>query len=272
VWNVFAAPEFSLEPREWCYPVAGCVAYRGWFSEERARASAAELQEKGDDVFIGGVAAYSTLGWFPDPVLSTMLGGQDEDVAGLLIHELAHQRYYASGDTLFNEGFATLVEEEGTRRWLESRRDAAGLCRFHLRQARRAAALGVISALRGELTVIYASALSDDQRRQQRAAAYGNAQEAYARLRAGWSGPPWFDAWFAPGLNNARLAALSSYEDYVPGFRALLAQSDGDLERFYASVEELGRRKPAERDQRLQELSGEPDAAVSAAPPSGTCP
>jgi len=273
VWNVFAAPEFSLEPRQWCYPIAGCTTYRGWFSEERARASATRLVGRGDDVFVGGVAAYSTLGWFADPVLNTMLGDNDTGLAGLLFHELAHQRVYVPGDTLFNEGFATLVEEEGTRRWLASRTDETGLCRLEVRESRRTAALRIIGELRSLLAVVYASDAPVELRRQQRAAAFDQALSSYARLRAGWTEPPWFDSWFEPGLNNARLAALSSYEDYVPAFRALLARAGGDLARFYASVEALGELDPEDRERAVQELSPQPVASVSgsAAGDSG-CP
>lgn len=272
VWNVFAAPEFSLEPKEWCYPVAGCAAYRGWFSEDRARSSAAELAARGNDVFVGGVAAYSTLGWFDDPVLSTMLGDDDPALAGILFHELAHQRFYVPGDTLFNEGFATLVEQAGTRRWLEARGDRAGLCRFALREARRTVALGIIARLRSELEAIYRDeAVHDEDRRARREAAFAAARAGYAAERANWASPPWFDGWFAPGLNNARLAALASYEDYVPGFRSLLAEAGGDLPRFYARVEALGRAPPGEREAVLRAAAAW-NVPVSAVPAGGSCP
>ncbi len=272
VWNVFAAPEFSLEPREWCYPVAGCTTYRGWFSEERARESAAALAARGDDVFVGGVAAYSTLGWFDDPVLNTMLGGSETGLAGLLFHELAHQRLYVPGDTLFNEGFATLVEDEGTRRWLASRNDAAELCYFDLRQSRRDAALGILAELRTALEGIYAADGPAEERRRQRSAAFAEARAAYLALRAGWATPPWFDSWFDAGLNNARLAALASYEELVPAFRELLAREGGDLLRFHAAVGALAELEPAQREQALQDLGRRGAAGVSAGPAAGSCP
>lgn len=272
VWNVFAAPEFSLEPHEWCYPVAGCTTYQGWFSESRARESAAALAARGDDVFVGGVSAYSTLGWFDDPVLNTMLGDDESALAGLLFHELAHQRIYVPGDTLFNEGFATLVEEEGTRRWLAARNDLPGLCHFHRRQARRAAALAILGDLRETLAVVYAADAPVDERRRQRSAAFDAARAAYEGLRAGWDSPPWFDGWFAPGLNNARLAALSSYEERVPAFAALLAREGGDLARFYSGVEALGALDAEERERTLEELGRGRAAAVSAVPAGGSCP
>ncbi len=272
VWNVFAAPEFSLQPREWCYPVAGCTTYRGWFSEERARRYADRLEAAGDDVFVGGVAAYSTLGWFADPVLNTMLGDNVEELAGLLFHELAHQKFYVPGDTLFNEGFATLVEEEGTRRWLASRNESAALCAVDVRRWRRAAVLGIVAELRTRLAVVYGGEGPSNLRRQQRAALFDEARASYARLRTDWPQPPWFDSWFEPGLNNARLAALSAYEDYVPAFRLLLAREDGDLPRFYARARELGDLEPVARDQAMQDLLRESPAAVSGPPSSDSCP
>jgi len=272
VWNVFAAPEFSLEPRKWCYPVAGCVTYRGWFSEARARESAAALAARGDDVFVGGVAAYSTLGWFDDPVLNTMLGEDVTGMAGLLFHELAHQRLYVPGDTLFNEGFATLVEEEGMRRWLASRHDPAGLCYLDLRQSRRRAALGILAGLRTTLAAIYATEGPADERRRRRAAAFDQARGDYAVIRQGWASPPWFDTWFDPGLNNARLAALSSYEEFVPAFRELLAREDGDLRRFYTGAAALAEREPEERARVLRDLARADAAGLSAGPAAGSCP
>lgn len=255
VWNVFAAPEFSLEPREWCYPVAGCTTYRGWFSEDKARKFAARLAARGDDVFIGGVAAYSTLGWFADPVLNTMLSDEDAGLAGLLFHELAHQLFYVPGDTLFNEGFASFVAEEGTRRWLESRKDGEALEGLALRQSRRAAVLEIVAGLRSELTGIYAAGVPDEVRREQRNTAFAEAKQRYDSLRAGWAEPPRFEAWLSAEPNNARLAALSSYEDYVPAFRELLARANGDLNLFYARARRLGRLPPAERDAAMQALS-----------------
>lgn len=270
LWNVVAAPEFSLEAREWCQPIAGCTTYRGWFSEERARQEAAQLAARGNDVHVGGVTAYSTLGWFDDPVLNTMLAEDDTALAGLLFHELAHQRLYVPGDTPFNESFATAVEEEGARRWLASRHDDAGLCQLMRRQARRAAALGILAALRAKLTAIYTLDQPGDDRRRARAAAFDEARADYAALRVNWPSPPWFDGWFAPGLNNARLAALSSYEDDVPAFRSLLAGSGGDLEQFYARVEALGKQSPDARRQVLDGLAGAPEPVVSESATAGS--
>jgi predicted aminopeptidase len=269
VWNVFAAPEFSLEPREWCYPIAGCTTYRGWFSEQTARDFAAKLATRGDDVFVAGVAAYSTLGWFADPVLNTMLEYSEAGLAGLLFHELAHQLVYVAGDTRFNEGFASFVEEEGTRRWLESRNDSASLCSFNTSLSRRVLVRGILAQLRLELASVYAADLPLGQRRQLRTVAFESARARYAALRAGWQAGPWFDHWFDAGLNNARLVALSSYEDHVPAFRGLLAQEGGHLQRFYAAAGVLAAASPEARESTLDKLALRATAAAS--PASGDC-
>ncbi|MEZ5565489.1 MAG: aminopeptidase [Gammaproteobacteria bacterium] len=190
VWNVFAAPEFSLKPVEWCYPVAGCAAYRGWFSERKARRFAEGLAEQGNDVFVGGVAAYSTLGWFADPILSTMLGGSDTDLVGILFHELAHEKVFLPGDTRFNEGFATFVQIEGTERWLAARGDTVALCGFRRQQHRRSQALTILPALRQTLAKVYAApGITTAERRTARQAAFAESRARYASLRADWPLP-----------------------------------------------------------------------------------
>lgn len=266
VWNVFAAPEFSLQPLQWCYPIAGCASYRGWFSEKKARRFAARLARAGNDVFVGGVAAYSTLGWFADPILSTMLDGSDVDLAGLLFHELAHEKVFLPGDTAFNEGFATFVQIEGTERWLKARGRTEALCRFELGQERQLQARGILAELRTALAKVYAATgMATAARRRARDEAFDAARHRYAQLRSQWPGPPWFDGWFDAGLNNAKLAALDAYADEVPAFRALLAQHHGDLAQFYAAARQLADMDSAARTQRLAVL-----AVSSAAPVSGS--
>lgn len=239
VWAVFAAPEFSLTPREWCYPLAGCVAYRGWFSEASAREFAAGITGRGEDTYVAGVPAYSTLGWFADPVLNTMLGQDDAAVAGIIFHELAHQQLYVPGDTSFNEGFASFVAQEGVRRWLAFRGEENRICDLKLALARRDEMLVLVAELRSRLKAIYSASLPAAEKREARTAAFEESRSRYGLLRAGWPEPPWFEGWFGPGLNNARLAALSSYEEYVPAFRQLLQEEGGDLSRFYARATAL---------------------------------
>jgi predicted aminopeptidase len=188
---------------------------------------------------VGGVAAYATLGWFDDPLLNTMLDQSDEALAGLIFHELAHGLVYVPGDSTFNESFATFVEQEGQRRWLAFRRDDAGLERLKVRERRREQVLDLLRGLRRDLADLYAAAGDPGEKRRAKAAALDRARAAYAELRAGWDGPPWYDGVFGPELNNASLAALDTYGELVPAFAALLARCDGDLEVFYERVRSL---------------------------------
>jgi len=248
VWNVFAAPEFSVAPKTWCFPVAGCVAYRGYFREARARDFALGLELKGFDVAVDGVPAYSTLGHFADPVLSTMIGWDETELAGLLFHELAHQRLYVAGDTAFNEAFASVVEEEGVRRWLAAAGRPAELAGFEAREGRFARVVALLAAGRERLRRLYAEPLPAAAMRERKVAeleairaefrAAGPALAGYARL-------------FGADLNNATLASVGAYQDCAPGFRAELAAAGGDLVRFYAAVRALAKRPVAERHARL---------------------
>jgi predicted aminopeptidase len=165
VWNVIAAPEFSLDPKLWCYPVAGCVAYRGYFSEASAKKLADDLASQGFDVLVGGVAAYSTLGRFADPVLNTMMRWDDTELVETLFHELAHQKLYIKGDTGFNESFATTVAETGIRRWLSARGGSEILDARDRRRTDYDAVLQLAMAARGKLEALYASDLDVDAMR-----------------------------------------------------------------------------------------------------------
>jgi predicted aminopeptidase len=253
VWSVVAAPEFSVQPREWCFPVAGCVAYRGYFDERAARTTAARLARRGDDVTVGGVAAYSTLGRFADPIVSSMLRGGTEDAIGTLFHELAHQVVYVPGDTAFNEAFAVTVEQAGLARWVARARSsgapdetaavAARRDRLELQQRFVAA----ITRARADLAALYARPLAPEPMRvakQERLLALSaelRAIEAAAGRRAG------FSRWIELGLNNAHLASVATYWQCVAGFERELATVGGDLLRFYQRVRELSRLPQAER-------------------------
>jgi predicted aminopeptidase len=234
VWNVFATPEFSVDPKTWCFPVAGCVAYRGYFAERRARDFALGLEARGYDVEVGGVAAYSTLGHFADPVLNTMLRWDETELAAQIFHELAHQRLYVPGDTEFNEAFATVVETEGVARWLsgDDRSDALGA--FRLRQDRYAKLAAMFSETRAELRVLYARDLPDARKRAAKVAAFDALRQRYADRRAEFGGA--FEWLLRPGLNNARLLSVATYQGCVPLLRARLAETGNDLPRFYAEL------------------------------------
>ncbi len=252
VWNVFATPEFSLSPQNHCFPIAGCVAYRGYYSQSGARGEAALLAQQGLDVSIGGVEAYSTLGWFNDPILSSMLGWGDERLATLIFHELAHQRVYVKDDTSFNESFASFVEQEGTRQW----RSARGLAPAGDAQGRqREQFIALVLDSRARLERLYASPLSAEAMRQGKAAEFERLRREYRHLREHqWAGSKRYDAWVNAPLNNARLLPFGLYDQWVPAFAALFQQAQGDWPAFYRAVQTLGALPAHARQQRLEGL------------------
>lgn len=239
---VYAAPEFSLRPRIWCFPVFGCVPYRGFFSKESATTTAETLKQQGLDVHISGVTAYSTLGWTSDPLLSTMFRSDEAHLAGLVFHELAHQRVYVKGDTAFNEAFAVAVEVSGVRKWLRAAGEAAGLARYEAGRKRAADFLALVARTRTELAQIYARPDSAETRRAGKAAAIERLRTRYRQMRdRRWGGYRGFDGWVESPINNAKLAATSVYNDLVPAFMRLFELCAGDYERFYDAVARLGR-------------------------------
>ena len=253
-WTVSAAPELSVEPLVWCFPVAGCVSYRGYFSERRARRLADRLESEGMDVEVGGVRAFSTLGWFRDPLLSSFLELPEPELAALLFHELAHRRLYVKGDTTFNESFASLVEEEGVARWLGGRQRDEQLAGWLAGRRRDEAVTRLALATRDRLAEVYAAARPDAWKRRRKAELLDELRAAYRARRAEW-GDRW-DRFFDAGLNNARLASLGAYYELVPGLRRLLIEADGDLERFYLVAESLAGLSPEARRARLAPTSG----------------
>jgi predicted aminopeptidase len=247
VWNVFAAKPFSVQAKTWCFPFAGCVGYRGYFSETEARAYAAELTTQGLETYVGGVAAYSTLGWFEDPLLNTVMGRSPVRLAGLMFHELAHQQLYVPGDTAFNEGFATAVELEGVRRWLTAHGDAGLKAAYAVSRQRRTDFIQLVSRTRDALATLYDEDITPAQKREQRDIIRRQMRRSYAELKARWVGYEGYDAWFAGPLNNAQLASVAVYTDYVPAFQRLLAEKGGDMKAFYAACAELARQDKPER-------------------------
>ncbi len=250
VWNVVAAPEFSVDAKEWCYPIAGCVAYRGYFVERRARRFAAQLRGEGLDVVVGGVAAYSTLGHFDDPILNTMVGWNDVELASIIFHELTHQLLYVPNDSSFNEALATTVEEEGVRRWLRAQGRERDLEEHLLEQSRYLKVIDLLNATRGELRRVYASGESPAAMRERKQAAFTALRASYTQLRAGWGGHAPFEAWFEGdiALNNAHLTSIATYFTCVPGFERELEAVGGDLPAFYRRVRELAKLDQERRD------------------------
>ncbi len=248
VWNVVAASEFSVDARQWCYPIVGCVAYRGYFAESKARRFAARLGGEGFDVTVGGVAAYSTLGHFDDPVLNTMMGWNDVELAAIIFHELTHQLLYVPDDSSFNEALATVVEEEGVRRWLSSQGRSADLRRHLVQQQRYRQVVGLLSATRNELRTVYAAGLGAAQMRERKRAAFASLHAVLAALKAQWGADAPLDGWLAGDLNNAYLASVATYYSCVPGFERELKAVGGDLPAFYARARALARLDRARRD------------------------
>jgi predicted aminopeptidase len=275
-WNVVATPEFSLTPKEWCFPVAGCVPYRGYFSRARAQRFAEALKQERLDVRVAGVAAYSTLGWFSDPVFSTQLHRSDTDIAALVFHELAHQKLYLRGDAAFNESFATAVEIEGVRRWLAHGNDAAALDNYLRDLTRQTEFVELLLRYRARLELLYALSLPDDAKnsdadtpsrprrgpaveesmRVAKARDFEALRAEYGLLRKQWGDYDGYDTWFAQGINNAHLASVGLYHQYVPAFQRLLASVHGDLPAFYRQARALSRLPTAERATRLAEVNG----------------
>jgi len=239
-WTVFATPPFSLAPHRWCFPVAGCVAYRGYFEEAQAKAEAARLQASGDDVYIGRVPAFSTLGYFDDPILSSFVRWPETDVARLIFHELAHQLYYLPDDTEFNESYAVTVESAGVQRWLAHEHKPELWGQFERGERTRSEFDALVRGARPRLAAIYASTASASEKRKEKLAVFSELQRSYDFARLRDPGLAGYAQWFSQHLNNAKLAAVAFYTDRVPAFRAILQEEHGDLRRFYARVRGLG--------------------------------
>lgn len=252
VWNVVAAPALSVDPKTWCFPIAGCVAYRGYFSEKRARAFAAGLRRRGYDVVVEGVPAYSTLGKLPDPVMSTMMRYGSDELAAMMFHELAHQLLYVTNDSRFDEAFAVTVEEEGVKRWLEYKGRPIRIEELDRQRQEDGLFIALLRYTRARLARLYASAAPRQMklRRKQQILAElaADIRTLEHRLHVHSSV---YDDWIAEGLNNAQLASVSTYYDCVPGFERLLQQENGDLSRFYDAARELAREPKSTRDAQL---------------------
>jgi predicted aminopeptidase len=270
VWNVVATPEFSVHPKQWCFPIAGCVAYRGYFSEKKARSFAKGLKDRGFDVTLDGVPAYSTLGKFADPVLSTMLPYGPDELAATIFHELAHQLLYVKNDTQFNEAFATTVENTGLERWLAFNGHADRFQRYRKDSTRERQYVELFAHARAQLAKLYASGESPGEMREKKAQSFADLANEIRALekRQGLQRQTLYDQWIKEGLNNARLASEANYYDCVPGFERLLAEQGNDLSRFYAAAKVLARLPIAERHARLCRTPAAPpaDAAESHSP------
>lgn len=266
VWNVSATPELSMKLEKWCFVAIGCVSYRGFFSETEAERFAEGLRKKGYDVTVGGVRAYSTLGWFSEPLLNTFLGYSETELAQLIFHELAHQVVYVRDDSTFNESFATAVELEGISRWLDNNGTIEERAAFEAKQKKKAASAEIMLDHRKQLEALFTSEVSDEKKRAGKARIFATLRGKLSELessRIGFNNHE-YDRRLARYLNNAYLASTSTYTSLVPAFHALLARQDGDISRFYQAVKEIGRLPEAERTSLLRgmELDGQTSATA----------
>jgi len=265
LWNVVATPELSLKPIQWCFPVAGCVNYRGYYNKDDAQAYAAELRAAGNDVEVGGVTAYSTLGWFNDPLISTFINYPDAELARLIFHELAHQVVYVAGDSQFNESFASAVEEAGVERWLAQYGNDAMRAGYARYLDRKRDFLALLLKIRGALEDNYQSDRPPAEQRAVKARLFRQLKDEYQALKTSWGGYAGYDKFFAEPLSNAHLASVATYNDFVPAFRNLLRR-DAGLPRFYADVRVLAALDKDARHAQLKKLAEVENAQAAAAP------
>jgi predicted aminopeptidase len=254
LWNVVATPELSLRPLQWCFPVAGCVNYRGYYSKAAAQDYARELRADGNDVEVGGVTAYSTLGWFSDPLISTFINYPDAELARMLFHELAHQVVYVPGDSQFNESFASAVEEAGVERWL-ARYGTPSMREAYQRYAtRKHDFLALLVKCRKQLEQVYKSHVPDADKRIAKARSFDQLQADYELLKQSWGGYAGYDRFFAEPLSNAHLASIATYTDFVPAFRAMLRR-ERSFRAFYAAAQRVADLDRGERHRVLQTMA-----------------
>lgn len=267
VWNVEAAPEFSLRSKSWWYPFVGSLEYRGYFSEQDAQRYAESLGRKGFDTLVEGVDAYSTLGWFRDPLLNTFIYHPDPWLADLVFHELAHQSVFAPGDTRFNEAFATTVGEQGARGWLRHRGDLAQLANYEASLARNRQFVALVMHARQRLETLYGDVRDETGRlkpgstkarspsgplRVTREQIIADLRRDYQVTRQQWNGAKDYDQWFSEPIGNAKINSVATYYDLVPDFERILASTGGDWKRFYAEVNRLAKMPKPDRHRILQ--------------------
>lgn len=252
VWNLSASPELSLSPHQWCYPIIGCQSYRGYFHQTMAEAEANKLQQQGYDTWVGGVSAYSTLGWFDDPVLNTFVYRSNASLAALLIHELSHQILYIKGDTAFNESFATAVELEGVNRWLTATSQEYQIDSYHQKVAEKNFFIEMVLATNHQLKTVYDSPISDSEKRIKKRELIAALQASYQLAIRNQQVKGYFSHWFKE-VNNAKLITISNYYKYVPAFTAMIKEAKGNMHAFYQSAIALGSKEKHLRDEILQQ-------------------
>ena len=258
-WLVVAAPPLEMTEHTWCYPIVGCLGYRGYFHKEDALKLADGMRKQGFDVLVRAVRAYSTLGWFDDPLLNTFVQQDELDLMATLIHEQAHRRVWVNGDTDFNESFAGFVEQEGLKRYLESKEERAKggpelMARYRAYKADRDRFQEIALAARRKLADLYASSLSDPEKLARKAVYLDEIRQDYQKQRSSFKLLD-YDEWFGPRLNNAYLAGITQYQMRIDAFAELFKEQGNDFGRFYVATEALGKLSPADREAALDRLS-----------------
>ena len=233
IWNIFANPEFSLKPLNWCYLIVGCLSYRGYFSKADAEQYEKELKKEGYDTYLGGVAAYSTLGWFEDPVLNTMLRWDENYLASVIFHELAHQQLYIKNDSELNESYADAVAHIGVIKWLDQKTDKTDLHEYIQTQEREKMFVELINRYKTKLTTLYESSIDDIHKREKKKVLLLKMKREYFEMSQEWQNDP-YGKWFNNELNNAKLASVITYRKYVPAFLEIYKKLNRDLTKFYS--------------------------------------
>jgi len=251
IWNIFANEEFSLKPQTWCYLIAGCLSYRGYFSKSDAINYANELKNQGYDIYLGGVSAYSTLGWFDDPVLNTMLKWSDIRLATVIFHELAHQQLYIKNDTEFNESYADAVAHIGVTKWLEKHPDKNLINVYQQSQQQEKEFVDLILRYKIKLNKVYQSQKNNKQKRKLKKEILNKMHDDYLNMSKSWNKNT-YEAWFSSGVNNAKLAAIITYREYVSDFLDIYQKLQGNLPLFFSYSKLLSNCKPMKRKKILK--------------------
>lgn len=254
-WAVFAAPQYSMEPKTWCYPIVGCAVYRGYFSRKKADTYAKQLHDQGYDVYVSGVKAYSTLGWFDDPILSTFIDKGKTQLAALIFHELAHHIFYVKDDSTFNESFAHTVEQEGLKRWFTKEKDPDAFQKYLNAQSRHKQFIQLITKYRHKLKLMYKMDIPISEKERLKDQIFKQLNTEYLSLKKKWKDFSGYDPWFKNDLNNAKMITVAAYNDLVPVFQNILMSENGDLERFYSICKDLSEKPKKERMALLNQFS-----------------
>lgn len=257
VWNIVATPEFSTEANEFCFPIAGCLRYKGYFDEAMAQRDAIALEAEGKDVYVGGVAAYSTLGWLSDPVLNTFVNRDEEWLVALIFHESTHRTLYFPGDSRFNESLATAVEQAGLKQWMEQKGNLERYTHYQTDADRQQQFIHLVSSYKEKLDQFYRSSeqLDVTTRREGKKQLFAALNVEYQKLKTSWNGYAGYDAWFNTNLNNAKISSVSTYYDLTPLFSRLLEKEMFNYDHFFKTLEPLKKFSPEQRIAQLKALT-----------------